>query len=393
MSSKLELYVLDSLYRNVSIVESYQSLIWTERYSAYGDLQLKVVSSLETRNLFVDGVSFGLNMSARVMTIKTVEEDTDNNGVKILTITGYSLEEVMTRRTALGALTDTTSTPGWVITDTPANIATQMFKNICVDGILDPGDIITGVTLGSIFPADTVPPPPDVVTLQIDPQALYDAEVNLCNQYLLGFRLVRNGNTSMLYFDVYSGSDRTTHQTALPAVVFSPDLDNLQSTSSLKSSATYKNVAYVISPVGASIVYAEGVDPTTDGFERNVLLVNATDVTDTDPVAALAQMNQEGLNQLALNRKTSAFDGEISETSGYVYGVDYNLGDLVEVRNDDGVSDTMQVTEQIFSSDSTGSKSYPTLVINEFVTPGSWIALPPAKVWSDYGPADYWEDQ
>lgn len=389
----VEFYILDSLYRRNILVDDYISLIWTERYSASGDLQLKVQSTLQNRSRYKTGVLFGLNHSARVMIAIQVETDTDSDNNQTMTITGASLESIMSSRLALGALADTTSTPYWTITDTPANIATKMFKNICIDGLLDGGDIIPGVTLGSIFPADTVPPYPDAVTYQIDPQTLYDAEVSVCNQYLLGFRLVRNADTSQLYFDVYSGSDRTTHQTMLPAVVFAPELENLTSMSSITSSATYKNVAYVISPVGATIVYAPGIDPSVDGFTRRILLVNATDITSTDPPTALAQMIAEGLAQLAVNRNTIAYDGEISQTSSYIYGRDYNLGDLVELRDEDGFSNTMQVTEQIFSVDNTGYKSYPTLVINEQVTPGSWLALPPGKVWSDYGSDDYWEDQ
>jgi hypothetical protein len=95
-------------------------------------------------------------------------------------------------------------------------------------------------------------------------------------------------------------------------------------------------------------------------------------------------MLQRGIDELAKNRKIHAFDGEISQTSQYVYGVDYNLGDLVETRNIDGVSNSMQVTEHIFVSDKQGVRSYPTLAVTQFVTPGSWVALPADKKWIDF---------
>lgn len=389
----MEVYILDSLYRRIDVVDKFESLIWTERFSAYGDFELKLHSTLESRNKFTEGTKLAIKDSYRVMTVETIEDSTDDQGNQVLDVKGTSMEAVLDQRLALAALTDTTTNPKWSLTGTPVEIATQMFHDICVVGILDPGDIIPMVYEGSIFPPDTIPPPPDEITYEVDPKTLYTAMKDLCDQYLLGFRLVRNQDLGQLYFDVYTGSDRTSHQTALPAVIFSPGMDNLKDTSELSSIATYKNVAYVISPVGSEIVYPQDVDPETDGFERRVLLVNATDITDTDPAVASAQMIQRGYEELAKNRKTAAFDGEISQNSQYVYGRDYNLGDLVEVRDANGVGNTMQVTEHIFVSDMQGDRSYPTLTVTQFVTPGSWLAEPPTKVWLDFGETEYWSDQ
>jgi hypothetical protein len=390
----MEVYILDSLYRRVDVVDVFDSLIWTERFSAYGDFELKLHSTLANRTKFKEGVKLAIHGSYRVMTVETVEDSTDNQGLQILSVKGTSMESVLVQRLALAALTDTTTDPKWSLTGTPVEIATQMFHDICVTGTLDPGDVIPMINEGSIFPADTIPAPPDDITYEVDPTTLYEAIKNLCDQYLLGFRLVRNLDLGQLYFDVYTGSDRTTHQTSLPAVVFSPSFDNLTDTTELTSVAAYKNVAYVISPVGHAIVYPQDVDPDTEGFERRVLLVNATDITETDPTTATALMTQRGYEELAKYRRISAFDGEISQNSKFVYGRDYNLGDLVEVRNTDGVGNTMQVTEHIFVSDKEGDRSYPTLSVTEFVTPGSWLSEPPTRVWFDYdSDSTTWADQ
>jgi hypothetical protein len=138
-------------------------------------------------------------------------------------------------------------------------------------------------------------------------------------------------------------------------------------------------------------VYPDDVDTTISGFDRRVLIVNADDITDTDSVVAQALMLQRGIDELAKNRKVQAFDGEVSQTSQYVYGTDYNLGDLVETRNVDGVSNSMQVTEHIFVADSEGVRSYPTLAVTQFVTAGSWVALPAGKIWNDYT-TEEWAD-
>jgi len=388
----MDIFILDSLYRRNQVVDRFQSLIWTERFSSAGDFELQLYSTLENRSRFVEGTKLAINESRRVMQVETVQDGIDDEGRQILKITGYSLESILTNRLALAAVGDTTTYPKWTLTGTPKAIATQMFHDICVTGILNAGDVIPLINEGNVlFPADTIAPPSDSITYDVDPKTLYDAEKDICDLYLMGFRLVRNYDLGQLWFDVYTGSDRTTHQTIYPAVVFSPGMDNLKNPTELRSISAYKNVAYVISPVGSQVVYPSGVDSSINGFERRVLLVNASDITDTDPVVASAAMSRRGYEELAKNRQLSAFDGEISQTSNYIYGVDYNLGDLVEMRNNDGLSNSMQVTEQIIVSDENGDRSYPTLSLNQFVTPGSWASMPAGKQWSDFT-TEQWSD-
>lgn len=390
----MEVFTLDNFYRRQTVIESYESFIWTERFSAQGDFELHMYSTLENRKLFPDGIKIAHSDTARVMVVKTVEDSTDDTGKAMLKITGTSLENILDQRVARGTLGDLTTTPKWSLTGLPKAIATQMFHDICVTGILDAGDIIPGINEGSIFPVDTIAAPSDSVTYETELTTLYLAIKNLCDIYSMGFRLVRDGDTSQLYFDIYMGSDRTTGQTTLPAVVFSPDFDNLKNTQEITTIALYKNVAYVFSPVGHEIVYALDIDPAIEGFDRNILIVKADDITDTTPSVASAKMIQRGKDELAKAKKLFAFDGEVSQISQYKYGVDYNLGDLIELQNSDGVTTNVQVTEQIFISDTEGERSYPTLTVYRYITPGSWAGWDYNKEWDDYDPdPTTWSEQ
>lgn len=388
----MEVYILDSLYRRIEVVDRYESLIWAERFSSKGDFELNILSTLENRNRFIPGVMIAIDLSYRVMTIETVQDITDDEGRRMLKITGPSLEAILEQRLALADLSDLTTDPKWILTGLPQDIATQMFHDICITGILDTGDIIPSVTEGSIFPADTIGAPSDSIVYAVDPKTLYLGIKELCDNYAMGFRLVRDLDTSMLYFDIYMGSDRTTGQTGLAAVVFSPDLENLRNTNKLSSSALYKNTAYVMSPVGHEIVYELDFDPVTNGFARRILLVKADDITDVVPADATAKMIARGKEELAKNRRLTSLDGEITTYSQYIYGVDYNLGDLVELRDDDGTTSKMQVTEQIFVADKEGNRAYPTLSVNLFITPGSWLAWDYSQEWDDLT-TEEWEDQ
>jgi hypothetical protein len=159
----------------------------------------------------------------------------------------------------------------------------------------------------------------------------------------------------------------------------------------LTTIANYKNVAYVISPVGHEIVYPLDVDPEINGFQRNVLFVKADDIKDVDSGVASAKMIQLGKQELAKARRLAAFDGELNSNQ-YKYGRDYNLMDLVEVHDQTGASSSMQVTEQIWVSDKEGDRTYPTLSVNTYITAGSWLGWDITQVWQDVNPLTDWDD-
>jgi hypothetical protein len=388
----MEVYILDSLYRDSLVIDEYESMIWKERFSGYGDFEWHLHATTSNKTRIKTGLWIAIEASYRIMKIETVEGTTDSEGREIIIARGRSIESILLSRLARSTMGDLTTTPKWSITDKPAVIARKYFHDICVTGILNAGDIIAGVSETSIFAADTIAEPTDTITYAIDPITLYDATKGLCDIYLMGFRLIRNPADWTLHYDIYMGSDRTTLQTTLPAVVFSKGMDNLSNTTELTSVALYKNVAYVISPVGNATVYTDDVTSSIAGFDRNVLVVVADDITDGVPATATAKMIQRGKEELAKNRRFTAFDGELNLLNQYVYGRDYFLGDLVEYQNDQGTSSLMRVTEQILVSDKEGDRTYPTLVINSFLTPGSWDAAPPDLVWDSANATHHWND-
>lgn len=382
----MEVYPLDSLLRRTAVVDVFESLIWTERFYTAGDFELDIHSTPATRSLLSAGTQLAINSSMYVMTVESVEDNTDKTGKSTLKLKGRSLEgTVLSDRVVRNTMGSLVADPSWTITAPPKDAMNTMFDHICRDAALSSGDAIPFLQPGSIMPADTIIAPVDPITLVQNPDSLYNALVNVGQNYNLGFRLLRNFDQSQLYFDVYSGSDRTTSQTDLPPVVFSPELDNLQNTTQLTITTGAKNVAYVFSNQGSLVVYALGVDATISGFDRKVLMVNAGDLPGTPTSDQITSyLTQMGREALATNTAVSAFDGEIDQNSQYQYGTHYNLGDLVEQRNQDGVANKMQVTEQIFVTDQTGERSYPTLTLYQFVNTGSWLSWDANKVWNDY---------
>ncbi len=386
----MELYTLDSQLRRAAVIDRFESMIWTERFSAWGDFELHIFSTPEMRRLLPAGTRLAMSDSYRVMTTELIENSTDAEGRSMLKVTGRSLEALMDERLARNTFADLTTTPKWVLTGTPGNIARQIFNEIMRTNVNFPDDQLPFLVAGTLFPPGTIAESDDVITVEIGLDTVYKSIQTICQAYDLGFRILRNFDHSELYFDVYAGNDRTTLQSINAPVVFAPNLDNLTNISNVTSTANYRNVAYVFNKNGVQIVTADGVSTEVEGFERRVLPVDASDIDLPAGAALNAALQQRGKDELAKNRSVQAFDGELPINSPYPYEIAYQLGDKVEMRDDDSGTNQMRVTEQIFVSDAQGERSYPTLTIDQFITPGSWFAWDYNQTWAN---ADgFWGD-
>jgi hypothetical protein len=410
----MEVYTLDSLFRRTEVVDRFESLIWTERWADIGEFELQLQSTQGFRKLFRTGTRLAINDSKRVMTVETAESASDDEGRRILKVKGRSLEAALDERLAIGTYAGYSPLSEWSIQDIPEWIARDMVNQIMVSGNLHPNDVIPQLYwdpkghpdgpahagTDNLFPEDTIPESNFEIIWYQKPASLYKAVKDIADIYDFGFRFYRNGDTGQLFFNIYTGSDRTLQQEVLTPVVFSQDLQNLMNTTEFNTTEKTKNVAYVLwehpdtHVMYREVVYAPEVDPANmTGFDRHVIHVPGEIQDDDKDNEALisAALIRQGLDELAKHRAFTGFDGEISQYSQYKYDFDYFLGDMVVMQDSNGMRNNMRVTEQIFVSDRDGDRSYPTLSFRTFVQPGSWEDFG-YRAWEDMG-AEYWVDQ
>jgi hypothetical protein len=412
----MEVYALDSLFRRIEVVDRFESCIWTERWADIGEFELHVQSTQGNRKLFKTGTRLAINESKRVMTVETAESASDDEGRRMLKVKGRSLEAVLDERLAIGTYAGYNPLAEWMIQDIPEWIARTMVEQILVGGNLHPSDVIPELywdpkshpddptpSPGSdnLFPEDTIPESNFEIIWYQKPASLYKAVKDIADIYDFGFRLYRNGDTGQLFFNIYTGSDRTLQQETLTPVVFSADLQNLMNTTEFNTTEKTKNVAYVLwehpdtHTLYREVVYAPEVDPNNmTGFDRHVIYVTGevSDDDKGDDALISAALQRQGLDELAQHRAFTGFDGEISQYAQYKYDQDYFLGDMVVMQDESGFRNNMRVTEQIFVSDRDGDRAYPTLSFRTFIQPGSWEDFG-YRAWEDLGLTEYWADQ
>lgn len=400
----MDVYILDALLRPIDVVDEYQSLIWTERFSVMGDCELVTLSTLANKKRFVKGTRLIIAESTRVMSIERIDESTNADGQMILKIIGYDLVKILELRVALKAISGPGIAPSWVIPGmTPANVMRHIFNEICVIGSISIEDVIPFFYDDNVYPLDNIPEPADLIDWEQKPTSVYAAQKELADIYDLGFRLYKDPNLSKLYFNVYSGSNRTTDQTVLPPVIFSTDMENLQSTQEFSDISTSFNTVQVVyihkDDVDPDLevaemlyVYADDDAPPTEGFERRAKVLVITSVPE-EVLDIPTYLIRCGKDELMKSRPIEAFDGEITQTTQYVYERDYYLGDLVEFRGSNGSTGYMRVEEFIRVSDQQGERSYPTLVTKKFIGSGTWKSWKYKVPWNAMGSGEFWNNQ
>jgi hypothetical protein len=126
-------------------------------------------------------------------------------------------------------------------------------------------------------------------------------------------------------------------------------------------------------------IYGTVQDNVAGGLDRREMFVDASSVPSTynyfydnkkqetvdwlvDDGVMQATVRDMALAELTIpaNRMTKKFDAEIGYDTNFKYRYDYNIGDIVEVRDAYGYYDSVRVKEFIISHDNTGIKCYPT---------------------------------
>lgn len=265
------------------------------------------------------------------------------------------------------------------------DILYTLWDEIVVNGTYTEADKIPELIPFSPYPPGSIPWPDRRIAVKLSATDLLSIFEDICEATNIGFRLVVNKFSShKLHFEVYSGNDLTSEQFDRPPVIFSPKLDNLAGVREISSAEEHKNVVCLTSPEGTAYVYAPNVDTSVEGFQRRVLMMDVSSTTlDKDETFPTEEMVTAALAELEKYKSTYELDGEIPKNSEFIYGEDYELGDIVEMRNSQGSKNRMRVTEQIFVSDGEGMRSYPTLTTIETVMPGSWSSFEWNVEWED----------
>lgn len=94
----VDIYVLDTNFQVVGIVDTYESFIWTDRFRSYGDFEIYTSFDINLVNLCKQDYYLWIKDSDHMMIIEGLEIESDAENGNKLKITGRSLESIIDRR-------------------------------------------------------------------------------------------------------------------------------------------------------------------------------------------------------------------------------------------------------------------------------------------------------
>lgn len=341
-------YVLDSNYDRICVIDSITSLIWTERYYTYGDCELYV----PVTEAHLDALQYGNYLmrdedDGSFMVIKKIEVKTDQEDGDYITVTGQCLKSVVYQRII------------WNVTNLAGNLE-QCIGRLLRENLISPNNrlrMVSGFEYRNELSTGID------VSVQYTGKNLGECISDLCQQYGLGWNVRFDPDTKMMYLYLYQGVDRTSGQESVPPVVFSNQNENLIRSSYLFDASNYRNVAKVAGE-GEGINRRTIEIGTSSGLQRHEEYVDARDITSNDGQIGNSDyermLRERGEEKLAELRSVERFDGEVDTHHTYQFGTDYGMGDIVEVVNAYGVSASTRIIEMIQCVDESGIYAIPT---------------------------------
>lgn len=375
-----ELYLLDKNRKVKHIIDTYSSVIWASRYNTIGDCQVVISASFGNLKKIKESRYIVRDDDDMVCEIEKIEIKTDiENGDQFI-IYGTDVKKILKQRIVAKQI----NFNGFV---------EDYIRTLINESIINPIDedrkiynFILGEKQG--------------FSETIKQQTTYDNVgekiEELCKQYGWGYKIVLDNENFV--FLLYKGKDLSEY------ISFTESNDNISTTEYLEDNKNVKNIALVAGE-------GEGTNRTTvtvgegKGIDRHELYVDSRDVSSTinydeliksypngtiknidsksyyqvngENIAIITyyensedskditecillndiyieSLKSEGYEALADCISVITFSGKITVNCGYIYKEDYNLGDIVNVESEYGISINIRITEIIENKDGNG---------------------------------------
>ncbi len=324
----MELYIYNSNRELAGIVESFEYLRWTRRYSQCGSFELKAIATQENTALLKEGNIIWKSDDEEAGIIEHLELSQTEQ--EIITASGRFATSFLARR----IVWQTEKLSGDI-----SNCVEQLINN----NLINPSDTarkISGISF--LSPNLNVP-----ISTQVSYRNLMDVITELCEVSEVGIKTVFTPSTGILTVMLYMGLESQA--------VFSKEYENLTEQIYTISAADYANTALV----GGE---GEGADRTFvaiasgSGEERHEIFIDAKDLRKddfgADYIDTLIFRGQSKLNEQAIRY---SFDTSVNPHGNLSYKTDYDLGQTVKVISKAwGVSMTTRITEIVETYDANG---------------------------------------
>ena len=315
----MQLYIYNPNRELAGIVESFEYLRWTRRYSHCGSFELKAIATPENTALLKEGNIIWKNDDEEAGIIEHLKLSQTEQ--EFITASGRFATSFLSRR----ILWQTEKLSG----DLSACVL-QLINN----NLISPTDSARKIN-GIAFSSPNLGVP---VSTQISYRNLMDAVTELCAASDIGIKTVFTPATGIFTVTLYNGGNSQA--------VFSKEYENLTEQIYTESAADYANTA-LIGGEGEGAERTFVAITSGSGETRREIFVDAKDLRaedfGTDYIDTLTFRGQSKLNEQAIRY---SFDTSVNPHGNLTYKIDFDLGQTVKVISKAwGVSMTTRITE------------------------------------------------
>lgn len=315
----MELYIFNTNRELVGIVESFEYLRWTRRYSQCGSFELKAIATQENAELLKEGNIIWKNDDEEAGIIEHLSlSQTDQ---EFITVSGRFATSFLARRIV------------WQTEKLSGDIS-DCVEQLIENNLINPSDVarkISGISFSS--PSLGIP-----ISTQISYRNLMDAVTELCEVSEVGIKTIFSPETGVFTIMLYKGTESQA--------VFSKEYENLTEQVYTVSAADFANTA-LIGGEGEGAERTFVAITSGSGETRHEIFVDAKDLRaedfGVDYINTLIFRGQSKLNEQVIRY---SFDTSVNPHGNLTYKVDFDLGQVVKVISKAwGVSMTTRIAE------------------------------------------------
>ena len=331
----------------VEVIDTYSSIIWTNRYYECGDFELYTLATPHLIEILrEDYFLIREGYEGNAMVIESISITTDAENGNYMTVKGRCLKSIVYRRII------------WSQTNLTGKVS-KSIERLLNENLINPSDEsrrIDNFEISFLFEND------ERIETQFTGDNLGESITAICKSYGLGWNVELDIEKKKFYFVLYVGTNRSYEQTENPWVVFSNEFENLLTTNYTFDKSNYKNVAKVAGE-GEGTLRKSTTLGDSRGMDRFEVFIDANDISSNEGEISESEYNtqlvERGKEKLTELTVTENFEGETIDYSN-VFEKDYFLGDIVEVVNEYNMEAVTRVVEVIESVDETGKYTIPT---------------------------------
>ena len=369
-----DVLVYDNNWELQTIVDNYESLVWTDKAKECGDFELYMYYDPDLWKMIKLGVFLRIKDSTHTMMVNKRDlKDTFEDTPRMI-FTGKSMEYITSRRVVYKQI-DVTGAPG--------DIVNKLLDENCIDGPdlqqfapdpIHPDKKYRGIDglyrdksnwrqeLGG-----------NEISQQYLGQNIYEAVSELVKTYSspMCYIFVHHTDDNKWRWRLGSGVDRSWNQGTNEWVTFSSDFNNLRSSEYVQDNDKYANAFYVTGadpgdgkprmtmPIERTI--NDAYDGFISGIERIEKWIDGSNIKLKDdnnhdiPMRTYTdELRACGYSSMREYVTKTSFTGDVDPNVQWAYMRDYYIGDIVNVIDDMGNGAICAIDGMTITADKNG---------------------------------------